>query len=61
MALVDAALENDLRAILQLDSNGKSNVDEVIKKMALAVSNYMRSAQLQGVDGSGKPITGKLM
>ncbi|MRG45496.1 hypothetical protein GFS24_10240 [Chitinophaga sp. SYP-B3965] len=61
MPLNDAKLEVDLRVILQLDSNGKSNADEAIKKMVIAISAYVRAGEVQGLTADGKTVTGKLI
>lgn len=61
MALNDEKLKADLKDILKLSTDGKSNANEAFEKLAEAVINYVKSAGVDGLTADGKTVTGKLV
>ena len=61
MALNDAKLFDDLKAIKDLNTDGENNEDAALQKLADAITNYVKSAGLQGTTADGKAVTGNLI
>lgn len=57
-----ARLIADLTSIMNLNNEGKSNVDEAIKRLADAIERYVKSGQVTGAcpSGGGALVNGKV-
>ncbi|TWP23535.1 hypothetical protein ETU08_01735 [Apibacter muscae] len=44
-----AGLIEDLKALMNLNNEGKSNTEEAVQKLADAIEKYVKSGKVQGI------------
>lgn len=63
MALNKSILEGEIKDLLnelKSDTNQEAAIDKFASMLAGAIDNYVKSAQVVGLDSVGGPITGTL-